>query len=49
MSVIRNEELILIYTEANIQLNNFTKALTAINLFHSKHNLPNYSGTVDQP
>lgn len=49
MSVIRNEELILIYAEANIQLNNFPEALTAINLIRSKHNLPNYSGTVDQP
>ena len=49
MSIVRNEELILIYAEANIQLNNFPAALTAINLIRSKHNLPNYSGTVDQP
>jgi hypothetical protein len=48
MSIVRNEELILIYAEANIQLNNFTEALTALNLIRSKHNLPNYSGTVDQ-
>jgi starch-binding outer membrane protein, SusD/RagB family len=48
MAIIRNEELILIYAEANIQLNNFTEALNAINEIRSKHNLPDYSGTVDQ-
>lgn len=48
MAIIRNEELILIYAEANIQLNNFTEALKAINEIRSKHNLPDYSGTVDQ-
>ena len=49
MAIIRNEELILIYAEANIQLYNFPEALKALNLIRSKHNLPNYSGTVDQP
>jgi len=48
MAIIRNEELILIYAEANIQLNNFTEALKAINEIRNKHNLPDYSGTVDQ-
>ena len=49
MSIVRNEELILIYAEANIQIYNFTEALKAINMIRSKHNLPDYSGTVDQP
>jgi starch-binding outer membrane protein, SusD/RagB family len=49
MSIVRNEELILIYAEANIQTNNFTEALKAINMVRSKHNLPDYSGAVTQP
>ena len=44
MAIIRNEELILIYAEANIQLNNFTEAITALNVIRAKHNLPDYSG-----
>lgn len=46
--VTRNEELILIYAEANIQLNNFANAVTAINKIRSGHNLPNYSGAETQ-
>ncbi len=49
MPIIRNEELILIYAEANIQTNNFPEALKAINAIREKHNLADYSGTVDQP
>jgi hypothetical protein len=49
MSIVRNEELILIYAEANIQTNNFPEALKAINEIRSKHNLPNYSGALTQP
>jgi starch-binding outer membrane protein, SusD/RagB family len=49
MSIVRNEELILIYAEANIQTNNFTEALKAINMIRNKHNLPDYSGAVTQP
>jgi hypothetical protein len=47
--IIRNEELILIYAEANIQNNDLPDAVTALNVIRSGHNLPNYSGTVSQP
>ena len=40
MAIIRNEELILINAEANIQLNNFPAAITALNVIRAKHNLP---------
>lgn len=43
--IIRNEELILIYAEANIQLNNLDDALDALNIIRNKHGLANYSGT----
>jgi hypothetical protein len=43
-SVIRNEELILIYAEANIQKSNFPEAVTALNKIRMGHNLPAYSG-----
>ena len=46
--IIRNEELILIYAEANIQNNNLVDAVTAINKIRSVHNLPGYSGAVTQ-
>jgi hypothetical protein len=49
MPLIRNEELILIYAEANIQLNNLPQAVAALNVIRAGHNLPVYSGTVDQP
>jgi len=49
MPIIRNEELILIYAEANIQLNNFSEAVTALNKIRSEHNLPDYSGALTQP
>jgi len=42
--IIRNEELILIYAEANIQTNHFTEAITAINKIRTGHNLPAYNG-----
>ncbi len=48
MGIIRNEELILIYAEANIQLNNFTEAVKALNVIRAKHNLPAYSGAMTQ-
>jgi hypothetical protein len=44
--IIRNEELILIYAEANIQTNNLTAAVTAINKIRNGHDLPDYSGAV---
>jgi len=46
MPIIRNEELILIFAEANIQLGVFGPAVTALNVIRSKHNLPDYSGPV---
>lgn len=46
VSIIRNEELILIYAEANIQLGNLSAGLNAINIIRNGHGLPNYSGTV---
>jgi hypothetical protein len=48
MPIIRNEELILIYAEANIQLNNFPEAVAALNVIRAKHNLPSYSGALNQ-
>jgi hypothetical protein len=42
--IIRNEELILIYAEANIQLNNFGDAINALNIIRNKHGLSDYSG-----
>lgn len=42
--IIRNEELILIYAEANIQLSNFGEAIKALNIIRTKHGLTSYSG-----
>jgi starch-binding outer membrane protein, SusD/RagB family len=47
--VIRNEELILIYAEAEIQKNDFTDAVIALNIIRNGHNLGNYNGVVSQP
>ncbi len=49
VAIIRNEELILIYAEANIQLNNLGAAVNAINIIRNGHGLANYSGAVTQP
>ncbi|HJP63820.1 MAG TPA: RagB/SusD family nutrient uptake outer membrane protein [Mucilaginibacter sp.] len=49
VGIIRNEELILIYAEANIQLNHLTEAATALNKIRSAHGLGNYSGALTQP
>lgn len=43
--IIRNEELILIYAEANIQLGNFDEAIDAINTIRNGHGLPDYSNS----
>jgi hypothetical protein len=48
LPIIRNEELILINAEINIQLNNLPDAVASINVIRKGHNLPNYSGTVSQ-
>jgi starch-binding outer membrane protein, SusD/RagB family len=42
--IIRNEELILIYAEANIQLNNLTEGVKAINVIRNGHHLGDYAG-----
>lgn len=49
IAIIRNEELILIYAEANIQLNYLTEAITALNIIRNGHGLSDYSGAVTQP
>lgn len=46
--IIRNEELILIYAEANIQIANFDEALKAINTVRNGHGLENYPGAVNK-
>ncbi len=48
VGIIRNEELILIYAEANIQLNNLSEGVNAINIIRNGHGLPSYSGAVTQ-
>lgn len=42
--IIRNEELILIYAEANIRLNNLTEGENALNIIRTGHGLTEYSG-----
>lgn len=45
--IIRNEELILIYAEAQAQLNNTVNATNAINKIRNAASLGNYSGPTD--
>jgi starch-binding outer membrane protein, SusD/RagB family len=45
VGIIRNEELILIYAEASIQLDDLNNAVNAINIIRNGHGLPNYSGS----
>lgn len=47
--MIRNEELILIYAEANIQLDNLSEGEDALNVIRNGHNLPDYGGAVTKP
>jgi starch-binding outer membrane protein, SusD/RagB family len=49
VGIIRNEELILIYAEANIQLNNLAEGVKAINVIRNGHGLGNYAGAVTKP
>ena len=49
VGIIRNEELILIYAEANIQLNNLPEGIKAINVIRNGHGLGSYTGAVTQP
>lgn len=46
LPIIRNEELILIYAEANIQSNNLDEAEKALNVIRKGHGLADYSGAV---
>ncbi len=46
--IVRNEELILIYAEANIQQSDFADAVTAINIIRTAHGLGAYSGATTQ-
>jgi len=48
MPIIRNEELILIYAEVQIQKNNLADAVTALNIIRKGHKLNDYSGAVTQ-
>lgn len=48
ISIIRNEELILIYAEAKIQLNQIPDAVVALNRIRTGHNLPPYAGSITQ-
>ncbi len=47
--IIRNEELILIYAEAKIQLNQLPDAIVALNRVRIAHGLPAYAGASNQP
>ncbi|MGZ3929760.1 MAG: RagB/SusD family nutrient uptake outer membrane protein [Mucilaginibacter sp.] len=49
VGIVRNEELILIYAEANIQLDNLAEGVKAINVIRNGHGLGNYGGAVTQP
>jgi hypothetical protein len=44
--IIRNEELILIYAEANIQTGNLNQGVAALNVIRQGHGLPAYSGAA---
>jgi hypothetical protein len=44
--IIRNEELILILAEANIQLDNLTEGRDALDVIRNAHGLAGYSGAV---
>jgi len=44
---IRNEELILIFAEANIQLGNFSDAADALNVIRNAYGLADYAGALN--
>jgi starch-binding outer membrane protein, SusD/RagB family len=48
ISIIRNEELILMYAEAKIQTNQFPDAVIALNKIRTAHNLAPYAGALTQ-
>jgi starch-binding outer membrane protein, SusD/RagB family len=45
-SIIRNEELVLMYAEANAQTSNFPAAKAALDLIRTTYGLPVYSGAL---
>jgi starch-binding outer membrane protein, SusD/RagB family len=46
ITLIRNEELILIYAEAKLQTNDLADAVIALNVIRTGHGLPAYTGAV---
>jgi len=48
IDVIRNEELILIYAEANMQTGNLSEAVTAINVIRNAAGIGDYTGAVEK-
>lgn len=46
IDILRNEELILLYAEANILANNLNEAASALSVIRNGANLPDYSGAV---
>ncbi len=48
IDIIRNEELILLYAEAHIQLGNTEEAVGALNIIRNAAGLEDYSGAVSQ-
>lgn len=46
--IIRNEELILIYAEAKLALNQIPDAIVALNRIRTGHNVPVYAGGITQ-
>ena len=48
VSIIRNEELILIYAEAKIQTAAFPDAIVALNRIRTQHNLSPYTGAITE-
>ncbi|MVT08301.1 RagB/SusD family nutrient uptake outer membrane protein [Chitinophaga tropicalis] len=46
ISIIRNEELILLYAEAKIQAGAIPDAIVALNRIRTGHNLPSYAGSA---
>ncbi|HEY0608710.1 MAG TPA: RagB/SusD family nutrient uptake outer membrane protein [Chitinophaga sp.] len=46
--IIRNEELVLIYAEAKIQLNSIPDAIVALNRIRVGHGIPVYAGGITQ-
>lgn len=47
--IVRNEELILIFAEANIQQSSLPNAVAALNMIRQAHGLLPYSGAVTKP